>query len=350
MHKVLDLFAGIGGFSYGLEKTKAFETTAFCEIDKKAQLVLNKHWPDVPIYEDIKELTYERLEADGTLPTVITGGFPCQDISVAGKGKGIHAERSGLWSEMFRLIGDVRPAWAIIENVSALRSKGLTLVLQNLCEIGYMCEWHCIPASCAAIGAPHQRDRIWIIANPNDSGKRTSECGDSPKIREAIIQEWQELSLVEPSGYCEDVANPLCQHTTERGERSTLEIQGDGRRDDKGGSESHVERERSIRCSGCTTEDVVADSTSKRLQRQGESFKQFCSEESKQSAAVRAIDGSFVHFWKTEPGICRVVDGLPNRLDRIKQLGNSVVPQIPYLIGLAIKSIEESNNAKEIKA
>ena len=118
MHKILDLLSGIGGFSLGLESTGGFETTAFCELDKKAQLVLNKHWPDVPIYEDIKELTYERLKADGIIPDVICGGFPCQDISVAGKRKGIKAERSGLWSEMFRLIRDVRPAWTIIENVS----------------------------------------------------------------------------------------------------------------------------------------------------------------------------------------------------------------------------------------
>ncbi len=162
-HKVLDLFSGIGGFSLGLDRCGGFETAAFCEIDKKAQKVLRKHWPRTPIYSDIKELTVERLQADGVpLPTVITGGFPCQDISSAGKGVGIVGSRSGLWSEMFRLIRDVCPKWAIIENVSALRSRGLALVLQDLCTIGYRAEWHCIPAS--AVGAPHQRDRIWILA------------------------------------------------------------------------------------------------------------------------------------------------------------------------------------------
>ena len=163
-HKVLDLFSGIGGFSLGLQNTGEFETVAFCEIEPYCHRVLNKHWKDVPIYNDIKELTYDTLQADGIEPDVITGGFPCQDISVAGKQKGIIGERSSLWSEYARLIEDVRPKWAIIENVPTLRSKGLTLVLQNLSEIGYHAEWHCIP--CSAIGGLHRRDRIWIIAYP----------------------------------------------------------------------------------------------------------------------------------------------------------------------------------------
>ena len=163
-HKVLDLFSGIGGFSLGLQNTGGFETVAFCEIEPYCHRVLNKHWKDVPIYNDIKELTYDTLQADGIEPDVITGGFPCQDISVAGKQKGIIGERSSLWSEYARLIEDVRPTWAIIENVPTLRSKGLTLVLQNLSEIGYHAEWHCIP--CSSIGGLHRRDRIWIIAYP----------------------------------------------------------------------------------------------------------------------------------------------------------------------------------------
>ena len=163
-HKVLDLFSGIGGFSLGMEKTGGFETVAFCEIEPFCHKVLKKHWQDVPIYNDIKELTYEQLQADGIEPDVLTGGFPCQDISIAGRQEGIIGERSYLWSEYARLIEDVQPKWAIIENVSTLRSKGLTLVLQNLSEIGYNAEWHCIP--CSAIGGLHRRDRIWIIARP----------------------------------------------------------------------------------------------------------------------------------------------------------------------------------------
>ena len=163
-HKVLDLFSGIGGFSLGLEAA-GFRTAAFCEDNEPCQAVLNKHWPQVPIYKDIKELTYGRLCADRIFPTVVCGGFPCQDISNSGRREGIHGERSGLWKEMFRLCRYVRPAWIIIENVSALQSRGLAVVLQDLWSVGYDAEWHCIPATAFA-EAPHQRDRIWIIAYP----------------------------------------------------------------------------------------------------------------------------------------------------------------------------------------
>jgi len=162
--KVLDLFSGIGGFSLGLERA-GFETVAFCEFDKKARLVLNKHWPDVPVYDDVRTLTYEQLQTDGLNVDVICGGFPCQDISLAGKGAGLEGERSGLWFEFHRLIEEIKPKYAIIENVSALRSRGLDEVLRSLAAIGYDAEWHCIPAS--TIGAPHRRDRVWIVAYSN---------------------------------------------------------------------------------------------------------------------------------------------------------------------------------------
>lgn len=167
---VLDLFSGIGGFSLGLERTGGFKTVAFCEISKKAQLVLAKHWPDVLIYDDVTTLGLDALNANGVSVDVITGGFPCQDISLAGKGAGLEGERSGLWFQFHRLIKEIQPRYAIIENVSALRSRGLEVVLGGLAEIGYDAEWHCIPAS--AIGAPHRRDRIWIIAYPQRSEER----------------------------------------------------------------------------------------------------------------------------------------------------------------------------------
>ena len=168
MLKVLDLFSGIGGFSLGLERTGGFETVAFCEIEKFPQKVLAKHWPEVPIYEDVRDVTAEQLRADGIIPNVITGGFPCQDISVAGNQKGIgEGTRSGLWSECARLVGEIRPRYAIFENVTALLSGAdggwMQQVLWDLSEVGYDAEWHCIPAS--SIGAHHQRDRVWIIAH-----------------------------------------------------------------------------------------------------------------------------------------------------------------------------------------
>jgi DNA (cytosine-5)-methyltransferase 1 len=161
--KTLELFAGIGGFSVGLERTGAFKTIGFCEIDEKCHKVLRKNWPDVPIYTDVTKLSAKDLPE---IPDVITGGFPCQDISIAGKGEGLDGKRSGLWWEFHRLIWECNPRWVIIENVSMLRRRGLGQVLRSLAEIRYDAEWHCISAR--AVGAPHQRDRLWIVAYPSE--------------------------------------------------------------------------------------------------------------------------------------------------------------------------------------
>lgn len=165
--KLLDLFSGIGGFSLGLERA-GFQTVAFCEVDKECQAHLGSKWPGVPIYGDINELTGERLKADGVAFDAICGGFPCQDISVAGKGKGIVGERSGLWAQYKRVIKETSPKYVVIENVEALRRKGLALVLQDLHEIGYDAEWHCI--SSAATGGSHGRDRTWVVGYPQYDG------------------------------------------------------------------------------------------------------------------------------------------------------------------------------------
>jgi len=162
MLRVLSLFAGIGGFDLGLERTGGFRTVAFCEIDPFCRKVLAKHWPEVPCYEDVRQLTGKRLAADGIAVDVICGGFPCQDISLVGQGGGLAGERSGLWTEYRRLIKETRPAYVFIENVSALRSRGLDVVLGQLHALGYDAEWHCLPA--CAVDAPHERDRLWIVA------------------------------------------------------------------------------------------------------------------------------------------------------------------------------------------
>ena len=172
MLKVLDTFAGIGGFSLGLERTGGFKTVAFCEIEPFCQKVLRKHWLEIPIYDDVRTLTAERLKADRIAVDVITGGFPCQDISVAGRQAGIEGERSGLWSECVRLLSELCPHYAIYENVSGLLSGGngqwFGKVLADMASIGYDAEWHCIPASC--FEALHRRERIWIIAYSSQNG------------------------------------------------------------------------------------------------------------------------------------------------------------------------------------
>ena len=167
-YKLLDLFSGIGGFSLGLERSRAFETVAFCEIESFPRKVLAKHWPKVPCYHDIRELTAAKLAADGIAVDAICGGFPCQDLSVAGKQAGIEGERSGLWREYVRLIDEIRPCFVAMENVTGLLNGGLSVILGALAKIGYDAVWHCIRA--ARFGLPHIRDRIWIIAHPCGQG------------------------------------------------------------------------------------------------------------------------------------------------------------------------------------
>ena len=169
----LDLFSGIGGFSLGLEATGGFETVAFCDIEEFPRKVLQKHWPGVKQYEDIKELNYEKLKADGLLPIdIITGGYPCQPFSVAGRKKGEKDPRH-LWPEYFRLIKELRPTWVIGENVSGHIKLGLDTVLENLESEGYSVRTFSISAS--SVGANHQRERIWIVANSNSNRNKGEE-------------------------------------------------------------------------------------------------------------------------------------------------------------------------------
>jgi len=177
--RLLDLFSGIGGFSLGLERA-GFQTVAFCEIAEFPRRVLAKHWPEVPCYDDIKTLTAERLERDGIAVDAICGGFPCQDLSTCGPGGGLDGDRSGLWHEYARLIGELRPRIVIVENSTELLDRWLGDILGTLAAFGYDAEWHCIPAS--ALGAPHRRDRIWLIAYPairgqQGQGQRVKSCG-----------------------------------------------------------------------------------------------------------------------------------------------------------------------------
>jgi DNA (cytosine-5)-methyltransferase 1 len=271
---VLDLFSGIGGFSLGLERA-GMRTIAFCEIEPYCRAVLAKRWPGVPIHSDVRELSLPRGFAD-----VICGGFPCQDISFAGDGAGLAGARSGLWAEFFRTIAQVRPAWAIIENVSALRSRGLEAVLRQLTTIGYDAEWHCIPAS--AVGAPHQRDRVWIIAYP---------CSDSHEPR---LEGWLREELRECA------------------------------------------RELSARALGAPVPDADVAGQQQHAQLNGSPISP------EQGPRGHDIDRrSCPSWWSSESGIQRVADGVPSRVDRLRALGNAVVPQIPEIIGRAIIAWEQ---------
>ncbi len=164
--RVLDLFSGIGAFSLGLERA-GMKTAAFCEIDPFCRRVLARHWPETKVYEDVRALTADTLRQDGIAADIICGGFPCQDISRAGGGAGLDGERSGLWREFARLIGEVRPQFAIVENVAAMldREGAMGAVLGDLAELGYDAEWSSVSA--CAVGATHVRQRVFIVAYPD---------------------------------------------------------------------------------------------------------------------------------------------------------------------------------------
>lgn len=229
---MLDLFAGVGGFSYAAENlVTGFKTTQFVEWDKKCQQVLAKHWPNVPIHSDIKDFHGRPKQFD-----VLAGGFPCQDISVAGKQLGLKGERSSMFYEVMRLLGEIRPNFLLLENVGNLLSHGdgktFQEVLFQIAKAGYNAEWSAIPAS--DVGACHLRVRTWIIAYSYHS-----------RLEGRIIKELSECSSQQPAWT-----------------KSTPYLQPDWRR--------------------------------------------------------------FV----SEPVLRRGDDGLSNRVDRLKQLGNAVVPQV----------------------
>ena len=183
----LDLFSGIGGFALAASWVWGEEhnITSFVEIDPFCQKVLKKHWPDVPIQSDIKEYKHDETEI-----FLLTGGFPCQDLSSNGRQKGLSGERSGLWRELFRIISDCRPKYCIIENVSNLLSgddgRWFSRLLYDLTTIGFDVEWESISA--ASIGERHERDRVFILAHPS------SERWSSLKFHNTVTQEHKGIS------------------------------------------------------------------------------------------------------------------------------------------------------------
>jgi DNA (cytosine-5)-methyltransferase 1 len=267
---VLDLFSGIGGFSLGLERA-GLHTIAFCEIEPYCRAVLAKRWPGIPIHADVRELNLPTGFAD-----VICGGFPCQDISVGnqhnGGAKGLAGARSGLWSEYRRLIEDVCPSWVVIENVVALRSRGLDQVLRELVAIGYDAEWYCIPAS--AVGALHRRDRIWIVAYP-----QREQLRQQPRRWNGAGGPSAALTAVDGKAW------PLANADPPR-------------------LEGWLRAE--LRECAC------------------------------QLSAGASGSSGIAGTWIAESDIRRVADGVPSRVDRLKSLGNAVIPQIPEIIGRAI--------------
>jgi len=265
--RIGSLFSGIGGLELGLERAIPGAHTVFqVEQNPYARAVLAKHWPKAQRYEDVRQVGAHNLPP----VDMCIGGFPCQDLSVAGKRAGINGERSGLWSEYARIIGELRPRYVVVENVSALLSGGMGRVLGDLAACGYDAIWDCIPA--AAVGAPHRRDRLFIVAY--------SYGLPMPTMR----------------GQCEVAQGKGL-------ERGTI-----GR-----GRDGDAERKTPIR-------------SSRQVAR---TFR-------------RAITESR-EPWAPEHSMGRVVDGVPRRVDRLRCLGNAVVPQVAEVVGRVVLQLEEGS-------
>ena len=295
--KVLDLFSGIGGFSLGLERA-GMETVAFCENDKFCQKVLAKHWPDVPIHNNIEEL--DGREYKGTVD-LICGGFPCQPFSVAGDQRGSEDDRA-LWPEMLRVIREVEPLWVIGENVSGIINMELDNCLSSLENSGYSCQTFVIPAR--AVDAPHRRDRVWVVAHADNAGDRPSKNGIDGD-REKADKGRGKQPQPESSRLGEDVADTSIER-----------LQGSEETGDSLGSGKNREQ-LSARFGGVSGRD-------------------------KPSAQPRMggmVDG--VSRWMDEPeGIPRVIGKVPDRVNRLKALGNAVVPQVVEVLGRMVMEIE----------
>ena len=318
---MLDTFAGIGGFSYAATKlVGGYRTTQFIEIDPFCQKILKKHFPFTPIHDDIRTFTAIPGQYD-----VICGGFPCQDISVAGGREGItEKSRSGLFYELMRVICLVRPKFVIMENVAAILNNGLDIVLGELSEAGYDAEWSIISAS--SLGACHRRSRWWLVAYPN--GFR---CGGRSSER-CSIQERQILSgeqkRSEMGGETERCSS-LFTDTNNNGSPSSSV----NRLDDKTNS-STQERANQVSQSSRSVESANSgivqqfakstDSNSKRLQRENLSEME---REIWAKGSTRCLNPDW-RSYVSKPILRRGDDGLSYRVDRTKALGNSVVPQV----------------------
>ena len=265
------LFAGIGGIDLGFERA-GLKCKWQVEIDPYARKVLAKHWPEVRRHDDVRTWP----QPDTEYVDIIAGGFPCQDISYAGKGAGLDGERSGLFFEAMRIVREMEPRYVVLENVSALLTRGLEQVLGSLASIGYDAEWHCIPA--AAVGAPHIRDRVFILAYANESfasQKRIQRSGKQLR--------------------------PSCDHRKNE-KRIFPDANGEGL------PQRHEPR------------SIAAASGAIVSRRELE----------------RASATHGWRQWEIEPDVARMADGVSSRVDRIRGLGNAVVPQVAEYIGRRI--------------
>jgi DNA (cytosine-5)-methyltransferase 1 len=305
--RIGSLFAGIGGFDLAA-RWMGWETAWFSEIDPYASAVLAKHWPNVPNHGDITQIDFTQVEP----VDMLCGGFPCQDISNAGKRKGIEGERSGLWSEYARAIGELRPRYVVVENVAALLGRGLERVLGDLAALGYDAEWTVLSA--ADVGAPHLRERLWITAYASGEHGRARRAGRSVAGSEG---------------------QPVAIRALQVADADLTGLEGR-----VGCGVSECPGERAARARGASLADATSEGLAERLEQEIPRGVARAGEGALAGLERRGgVGGQFTN-WEVEPDVGRVADGVPARVDRLRGLGNAIVPQCAFEIFRAIEAAE----------
>ena len=329
--RVLSLFSGIGSHDLGLEWA-GMTIVGQVEIDDYCQTILEKHWPKVKRWTDITTVPVAHLRR--LKPRIITGGFPCQDISVAGKQKGIvEGERSALWWHMWRIIRDVRPRWVLVENVPALRTKGADGVLASLEGLGYTC-WPLVVGAWA-VGAPHRRNRVWIVAHSESLGRgeRNRKPRNERKRRDQSTD--SRLNVANTNSNRIWIQSGRRDGQNRKDPSFIIDADSMGNSNSQSGSTSEVE----ARCSMVATEqsspqsggsDKLGDTASKRCQRGNgrEPHLTF-------PARPNCPQEGWEHPRAIESKVGGPADGTTRRL-ALKALGNANPPQVVALIGRAI--------------
>ena len=378
----VDLCSGIGGFALGFEWAKLSKPALFCDIEPWSRQILAKHWPDVPIADDVKELARDpgRLVPDHD---IITAGYPCQPFSMAGHRRGIEDDRH-IWPEIFAIVQAKRPRWCVFENVFGHVSMGLDQVLSDLEGENYTCQAFIIPA--CALDAPHRRDRIWIVANANSITDAINRCHKPIEKESPVRGNNQSRSGSNAGGITGTGKNeaddaiheqrgeqPACDDTnpdSKRPHRARQHQHGNnepadrqkrelgqireilaGRGNPEIGGSSDVADASSLRRdtgrakqslqrpgSSGKTREIVADTDSQRGRSRDAQW-QDATYVGKSSGHSRHHIGR-METWLPEPPVGRVAHGIPGRVDRLRGLGNAIVPQVAMQIGLTIRDIE----------
>ena len=309
MLTTVDLFSGIGGFARGLEATGHFRTTCFVEQDPYCQAVLKHHWPDVPILDDIRNA--KAFDFPDVRPDLVCGGFPCQPFSQAGRQRAQDDPRH-LWPEMLRIIRELRPTWVVGENVVGLIKLGLDEVLTDLEGEGYATRTFNIPA--CATGAPHLRQRVWVVAHADSQSEPDGTFDGNAGQRQLGLNFGGREA---PS----HGANP-----NDHGSHRATEHEPDAQH-----GETQL-RDEQVREPGSVDQDVADPNRSGQCEQRGSEPVQ-----EEQSASECTGEAGPENHWRSEPAVGRLVNGLPNRVSQLRALGNSIVPQIAQEIGQAIR-------------